>query len=78
MQQQPDAPKPAQLEQAGGACDRYVKDLEHPAENTFDHVLQEINKPVPPRLVQGVLECLRVILQRYYSDGVSGRAWNVQ
>jgi len=65
--------EPAQLEtpteQAGGACDRYVKDLEHPGENTFDHVLQEINKPAPPQLVQGVLTRLRAIRQRYYSDG---------
>ena len=65
--------EPAQLEtpteQAGGACDRYVKNLEHPGENTFDHVLQEINKPAPPQLVQGVLARLRAIRQRYYSDG---------
>ena len=65
--------EPAQLEtpteQAGGACDRYVKDLEHPGENTFDHVLQEINKPAPPQLVQGVLERLKAIRRRYYSDG---------
>ena len=69
MQPQPETPEPAQLERAQGACDRYVKDLEHPAENTFDHVLQEIHKPAPPQLVQGVLARLRAIRKRYYSDG---------
>ena len=58
-----EAPGPALLESpTQGPC--Y---LEHTVENTFNHVLQEINKPAPPQLVQGVLERLKAIRRSYYS-----------